>query len=48
TTRTTEDLEVATSEILKTKEEIEKSDFSCKGGFWCRNCEYKLFCEAHS
>ncbi|OGY09278.1 MAG: hypothetical protein A3D24_02650 [Candidatus Blackburnbacteria bacterium RIFCSPHIGHO2_02_FULL_39_13] len=48
TTRTTEDLEVATSEILKTKEEIEKSDFSCKGGFWCKNCEYKLFCEAHS
>lgn len=45
TTRTKEDLEKAKTEILKIRDEIQKSDFKCSGGFLCRNCEYKLFCK---
>lgn len=44
TTRTTEQLKAAAEKILKIKEEIEASDFSCSGSFWCQNCEYKLMC----
>lgn len=44
TTRTHGQLEQAKQEILKKKEEIETSDFTCSGNFWCKNCEYKLFC----
>src|SRR5258708_5663567 len=46
TTRTIEDFEKAKKEILKVRDEIEKSDFQCSGGFLCQNCEYKLLCEA--
>lgn len=45
TQRTIEDLSKAKEEILKIKEEIEKSDFTCSGRYLCRNCEYKLFCQ---
>ncbi|MBI2267985.1 MAG: ATP-dependent helicase [Candidatus Blackburnbacteria bacterium] len=45
TTRTAKQLEVARKDILRMKEEIEKSDFVCSGNFWCKSCEYKLFCE---
>ncbi|OGY10946.1 MAG: hypothetical protein A3A58_02865 [Candidatus Blackburnbacteria bacterium RIFCSPLOWO2_01_FULL_41_27] len=44
TTRTVEELEDAAQEIMKVKEAIETSDFSCNKGFFCRECEYKMFC----
>lgn len=44
TRRTEEDLKKAESEILKYKEEIEKSDFKCSGNILCRDCEYRIFC----
>ncbi|CAN5343089.1 hypothetical protein BH10PAT1_BH10PAT1_2060 [soil metagenome] len=44
TTRNASDLIKAKEEILKVREEIEKSDFKCNGGFLCQNCEYKLLC----
>jgi len=47
TTRTKEDLEKATEEIFKVRDEIEKSDFTCSGHMFCQNnCEYSLFCRA--
>ena len=46
TQRSKKDLEKATEEIIKAKREIENSDFACSGNFWCKDCEYKLFCEA--
>lgn len=48
TTRTAEQLEEAAKETLKVKEQIEASDFSCSGNFWCKDCEYKLFCEVNT
>lgn len=47
TVRTKKQLEQARKEILEWRRKIEISDFSCSGNFWCKNCEYKLFCEAH-
>lgn len=46
TTRTVGDLIKAKEEILKVRDEIEKSNFECSGGFLCQNCEFKLFCKA--
>ncbi|MBI4028983.1 MAG: UvrD-helicase domain-containing protein [Candidatus Blackburnbacteria bacterium] len=46
TTRTKKQLEQAKQEILKAKQEIETSDFSCSGNLWCKECEFKLFCES--
>ena len=46
TTRTKKQLEQAKQEISKAKQEIETSDFSCSGNFWCKECEFKLFCKA--
>jgi DNA helicase-2/ATP-dependent DNA helicase PcrA len=47
TVRTKEDLEKATKEIFKVKEEIEKSDFKCSGHMFCQGtCEYSLFCKS--
>lgn len=48
TTRTKSDLLKAKEEILKIRDEIEKSDFKCTGNFLCQNCEYKLFCFTES
>jgi len=45
TTRTREQLEHARKQILKAKKDIEESDFDCSGNIWCKDCEYKLFCE---
>ncbi|MEK7521854.1 MAG: PD-(D/E)XK nuclease family protein, partial [Patescibacteria group bacterium] len=45
TTRTKEQLEKAKAVILNAKDEIENSDFTCSGNPWCKECEYKLFCE---
>lgn len=47
TVRTKKQLEQARKEILEWRRKIEISDFSCSGNFWCKSCEYKLFCEAH-
>src|SRR5581483_2388035 len=44
TTRTKSDLIKAKEEIIKIRNEIEKSDFRCKGGFLCQRCEYKTLC----
>ncbi len=46
TTRTAGDLIKAKEEILSMREEMEKSDFTCSGGFLCQNCEFRLFCKA--
>ncbi len=46
TTRTGKQLEEAEKEILKWREEIEKSDFKCSGHFFCKKCEYSLMCRA--
>lgn len=48
TTRTEGDLIKAKEEILRWRDEIEKSDFKCSGGFLCQNCEFKLFCQGES
>lgn len=47
TTRTQEELESAREEILRVKEEIEKSDFSCNKNYFCKDCEYSMFCETN-
>jgi DNA helicase-2/ATP-dependent DNA helicase PcrA len=46
TTRTKEQLEEAESLILKKVEEIENSSFQCRGGIFCKTCEYKMVCQA--
>jgi len=46
TTRTGKQLKEAEKEILKWREEIEKSDFKCSGHFFCKKCEYSLMCRA--
>jgi DNA helicase-2/ATP-dependent DNA helicase PcrA len=49
TTRTAKQLEEATKEIFKVRDEIEKSDFKCSGHLFCQNkCEYSLFCRSES
>lgn len=48
TTRTQKELEGARIEIIKTKQEIENSDFECSKNFFCKDCEYKMFCEVNS
>jgi DNA helicase-2/ATP-dependent DNA helicase PcrA len=47
TTRTAKQLEEATKEIFKVRDEIEKSDFKCSGHMFCQmGCEFSLFCKA--
>jgi len=46
TTRSSEQIEKAKGEIIKTKKEIEVSDFSCSGGALCKDCEYSIFCRS--
>ncbi len=48
TIRTESDLIKAKEEIVKIRDEIEKSDFKCSGGFLCQNCEYKSLCQSDS
>jgi DNA helicase-2/ATP-dependent DNA helicase PcrA len=47
TTRTVKQLEDAIAEIIKVREEIEKSDFKCSGHMFCQTgCEFSLFCKS--
>jgi DNA helicase II / ATP-dependent DNA helicase PcrA len=48
TTRTLSQLENIKQIILDKVEQINTSDFSCKGGMFCKNCEYKMLCQTHS
>ena len=45
TKRTQEQLKEAIGEIYEIRREIEESDFKCSGGYFCRNCEYRMFCD---
>lgn len=45
TTRTAEQLEEAKKFLIEKSKEIEQSDFVCKGGIFCRNCEFKMLCK---
>ena len=44
TTRTKEQLDETKKELLKIRDEIEKSNFECSGGKLCENCEFKMLC----
>lgn len=44
TVRTAEQLSEAKEEIFKWKKQIEESDFKCTHGYFCQNCEFKMFC----
>jgi DNA helicase-2/ATP-dependent DNA helicase PcrA len=47
TTRTASQLEKAVEEILKVRDEIEKSDFKCSNHMFCQmGCEFSLFCKS--
>ena len=46
TMRTKEQLEEAQDLILKKVEEIENSSFECRGGIFCKTCEYKMVCSS--
>jgi len=47
TTRTAKQLEDAVAEIIKVRDEIEKSDFKCSGHMFCQmGCEFSLFCKS--
>jgi DNA helicase-2/ATP-dependent DNA helicase PcrA len=46
TARNKEQLKEAKELILEKVKEIEKSDFSCSGSLFCKNCEYKMLCHA--
>ena len=48
TTRTAKQLEKAVENILKVREEIEKSDFKCSNHIFCqKGCEFSLFCKSN-
>ena len=44
TVRTKEQLEEARKELLRIRDEIQKSDFACSHSMWCENCEFKMLC----
>jgi DNA helicase-2/ATP-dependent DNA helicase PcrA len=47
TVRTVKQLEKAVEEILKVRDEIEKSDFKCSNHMFCQSgCEFSLFCKS--
>ncbi len=46
TQKTKEQLEETKKELLEWQKKISESDFSCKKSDRCKNCEYKLICEA--
>ena len=47
THRTEKDLEKVKKEILKIRDEIEKSDFKCNNSYFCqKGCEYSMFCKS--
>jgi len=47
TRRTEEQLKEKKEEIIKTVEEIQKSDFPGKSGHWCEWCEFKRICPVY-
>lgn len=48
TKRTSEQLEIVKQQILDKVAEISTSNFLCRGGMFCQNCEYKMLCQTHS
>jgi RecB family exonuclease len=44
TTRSSDQLDKARAEILKIRDEIQSSDFSCIG-FYCSSCAFKMLCD---
>lgn len=46
TTRTKEELDAAKDKIIMLADEISKSDFQCSRGMFCKNCEFKMVCQA--
>ena len=44
TVRTKEQLEDAKKELLRIRDEIQKSNFSCSHSIFCDNCEFKMLC----
>ena len=48
TTRSTKELEDAKGKIVTLVDEIEHSEFRCKGGMFCKNCEYAMLCKTYS
>ncbi|MGH7203643.1 MAG: ATP-dependent helicase [Candidatus Levyibacteriota bacterium] len=46
TTRTREDLEAAKANILKIRDEIQRSSFVCTHSILCKSCEYMMLCQA--
>jgi DNA helicase-2/ATP-dependent DNA helicase PcrA len=47
TTRSREELETAKEKILTLVDEIEKSEFKCTGGMFCKSCEYAMLCQSY-
>jgi len=45
TTRSEDDLIKAQEEVLKIRNEIEKSEFNCSGHLFCQKCEFKMMCQ---
>jgi DNA helicase II / ATP-dependent DNA helicase PcrA len=41
-----EDLEKLEEDLIEKIKEIENSDFKCSGNMLCKNCEYKMLCNA--
>jgi DNA helicase II / ATP-dependent DNA helicase PcrA len=48
TTRTAEQLETIKQQLHDKIEEISKSNFTCRGGMLCKQCEYKMICQTYS
>lgn len=48
TIRTKEQLSLVKQQILDKVQEIENSNFLCRGGMLCQNCEYKILCQTRS
>lgn len=48
TVRTKDQLEIIKQQILDKAREIENSNFSCRGGMLCKNCEYNMLCRTIS
>lgn len=46
TKRTKEQLKQAEKRMFKIRREIETSDFKCSNHIFCKNCEYKIMCNA--
>ncbi len=46
TYRTPEQLSIAVTDLLKIREEITQSDFTCSQKIICKDCEYKMLCNS--